>query len=568
MADERLSVTIEAYTDGYKQGLRDAWKETEKFTDKVESSSASIQQSSKKIGGAASVFIGAMAVQAISKLIQAGIQGMDTIYKFSSETNGQFKQAMDDVYSSFQGVKAALGSTFATILTALAPVITQICDLIITAANAISYFFAALTGQSGYTKVSKTAQAYGGLSKNLGSAAGNAQKLKKSLLGIDEINALTDNSSGGGGGGGGAGGGGGLGGMEWVDIGETALGKLFEKVRESKIFKALKDINDFITGGIGPAIDVLVGTILGDQELVAKGIRELQILISKNDTVKTILNKSQDVIAWIKTAVDDVKGWFIDVYEWFLNLPFVEEILKIFGVDVDTITENLKKNKQELLLHKATIEIDKWAWKKWADGVDQNTINAGRSIQNMAVKSALEFTGVSNKAKDTKDSINDVTTATGILATTKYDGSAQTGGLWNVYSNAILAANKLADVKKAVEELGKTSYKGLTIGIQAFIDGKQYAAGGFPDTGELFMARESGPEMVGTIGGRTAVANNNDIVAAVSEGVFQAVAQAMGDGSGSTSNTEIAVYMDSEVVARAADRGNRALNRRYSVSLA
>ena len=59
----------------------------------------------------------------------------------------------------------------------------------------------------------------------------------------------------------------------------------------------------------------------------------------------------------------------------------------------------------------------------------------------------------------------------------------------------------------------------------------------------------------------------NDIVAAVSEGVFQAVAQAMGGGS-STSNTEIAVYMDSEVVARAADRGNRALHRRYSVSLA
>lgn len=568
MADERLSVTIEAYTDGYKQGLRDAWKETEKFTGKVESSSASIQQSSKKIGGAASVFIGAMAVQAIGKLIQAGIQGMDTIYKFSSETNGQFKQAMDDVYSAFQGVKTALGSTFASVLTALAPVITQICDLIITAANAISYFFAALTGQSGYTKVSRTAQAYGGLSKNLGSAAGNAQKLKKSLLGIDEINALSDQNSGGGGGGGGAGGGGGLDGMEWVDIGDTALGKLFEKIRESKVFNALKDINDFITNGIGPAIEVLVGAILGDQELVAKGIRDLQLLISKNDTVKTVLKKSQEVVSWIRKAVDNVKGWFLDVYEWFLNLPLVEEILKIFGVDVENITENLKENKKELAQHKAQIAIDEWAWKKWADGVDQNTINAGKSIQNMAVKSALEFSSVSKSAGNTKGSINDVTTATGILASTKYDGSAQTGGLWNVYSNALLAANKLTDVKKAVDDLKNTSYQGLTIGVQAFLNGtRMYASGGFPDSGELFMARESGPEMVGTIGGRTAVANNNDIVAAVSEGVFQAVAQAMGSGSG-TSNTEIAVYMDSEVVARAADRGNKSLNRRYSVSLA
>lgn len=567
MADERLSVTIEAYTDGYKQGLRDAWKETEKFTGKVESSSASIQQSSKKIGGAASVFIGAMAVQAIGKLIQAGIQGMDTIYKFSSETNGQFKQAMDDVYSAFQGVKTALGSTFASVLTALAPVITQICDLIITAANAISYFFAALTGQSGYTKVSRTAQAYGGLSKNLGSAAGNAQKLKKSLLGIDEINALSDQNSGGGGGGG-AGGGGGLDGMEWVDIGETALGKLFEKIRESKVFNALKDINDFITGALGPSIDILVGTILGDQELVAKGIKDLQKVVANNDTVKKVWKESQEVVAWIRTAVDDVKMWFLDVYEWFLNLPFVEEILKIFGVDVDNITNNLKKNKQELLNHKATVEIDKWAWQKWADGVDQSTINAGRMIQNMSVKSALAFSGVTDSANGTKKSITDVSTATNVLASTRYDGSNQTGGLWNVYSNAVLAGNQIWAVKDAVDALGRTSYAGLTIGITSFLNGtRQFASGGFPDSGELFMARESGPEMVGTIGGRTAVANNNDIVAAVSEGVFQAVAQAMGGGS-SMSNTEIAVYMDSEVVARAADRGNRALNRRYSVSLA
>jgi hypothetical protein len=46
-----------------------------------------------------------------------------------------------------------------------------------------------------------------------------------------------------------------------------------------------------------------------------------------------------------------------------------------------------------------------------------------------------------------------------------------------------------------------------------------YASGGFPETGQLFMAREAGPEMVGSIGGRTAVANNDQIVQAVSVGV-------------------------------------------------
>ncbi len=46
--------------------------------------------------------------------------------------------------------------------------------------------------------------------------------------------------------------------------------------------------------------------------------------------------------------------------------------------------------------------------------------------------------------------------------------------------------------------------------------------GGFPVQGQLFVAREAGPEMVGTIGGRTAVANNSQIVDAVADGVYEA----------------------------------------------
>ena len=50
----------------------------------------------------------------------------------------------------------------------------------------------------------------------------------------------------------------------------------------------------------------------------------------------------------------------------------------------------------------------------------------------------------------------------------------------------------------------------------------QYKDGGFPVQGQVFVAREAGPEMVGTIGGRTAVANNSQIVDAVADGVYEA----------------------------------------------
>lgn len=51
-----------------------------------------------------------------------------------------------------------------------------------------------------------------------------------------------------------------------------------------------------------------------------------------------------------------------------------------------------------------------------------------------------------------------------------------------------------------------------------------YAGGGLPNMGQMFVAREAGPELVGTIGGHTAVVNNNQIVASVSDGVFNALA--------------------------------------------
>lgn len=53
-----------------------------------------------------------------------------------------------------------------------------------------------------------------------------------------------------------------------------------------------------------------------------------------------------------------------------------------------------------------------------------------------------------------------------------------------------------------------------------------YATGGYPKSGELFWARENGtPEMVGKMGGNTAVANNDQIVSGIASGVSSANAE-------------------------------------------
>lgn len=83
------------------------------------------------------------------------------------------------------------------------------------------------------------------------------------------------------------------------------------------------------------------------------------------------------------------------------------------------------------------------------------------------------------------------------------DGNGDTG--WEHNANKQLADEQ----KELLEELKKYLLPG-------------YASGGFPETGQMFIAREAGAEMVGTIGGRTAVANNDQIVEGISAGVADA----------------------------------------------
>lgn len=73
----------------------------------------------------------------------------------------------------------------------------------------------------------------------------------------------------------------------------------------------------------------------------------------------------------------------------------------------------------------------------------------------------------------------------------------------------------------------------------------QFASGGFPEMGEMFIARESGPEMVGRINSRTAVVNNDQIVQSISRAVYEAFTAA---NQGTSTQIHIVNEIDGEVV--------------------
>ena len=63
----------------------------------------------------------------------------------------------------------------------------------------------------------------------------------------------------------------------------------------------------------------------------------------------------------------------------------------------------------------------------------------------------------------------------------------------------------------------------------------------------MFVARERGPEMVGRIGNKNAVANNNQIVDAIQAGVFKAVVNALESFNGDKNQeTEVHIHLEGD----------------------
>lgn len=119
------------------------------------------------------------------------------------------------------------------------------------------------------------------------------------------------------------------------------------------------------------------------------------------------------------------------------------------------------------------------------------------------------------------------------------------------------------DPQKAYEELLKSEQINSpdTWGGLGLLALKKYADGGFPDYGDLFIANERGPELVGTIGNRTAVANSSSIETAI----YNAVRSAMSDSTGGQSaDIHVTVDIDGDTVGETVARYNAVRNRRLN----
>lgn len=193
-----------------------------------------------------------------------------------------------------------------------------------------------------------------------------------------------------------------------------------------------------------------------------------------------------------------------------------------------------------------------------AQNVYLGLTNAGENIASFINATASNiWSWATNTAQSIVDWANGVATAVGDALSSAWEsfkGFMEATGesiskWWSKNKTWVVPVAIGAAITVAAVALAPAT-GGASLGALAFAEN-----GGMFDSGQLFIAREAGPELVGSIGGRTAVANNDQIVEAVSSGVARAVSTVMGGGE---KNVTVHVYLDSREIKAGQSRLARA----------
>lgn len=212
--------------------------------------------------------------------------------------------------------------------------------------------------------------------------------------------------------------------------------------------------------------------------------------------------------------------------------------------------------------------------KNWLQGKGKDAI-AGLKNGYEAVKESVFLNRVKRISNETFNAIGDIRSKVTSKGTDIING-IQSGfnSNWNVLSTMLSSIpGKVANAIPNLYDVGKSviqnfangfasvhipmphigwDWSGGNISIGNFrfslprFNINWYANGGFPDMGEMFIARESGPELVGKMGNRSAVANNNQIIAGIRAGVFEAVVNAFESMRSSNRGQEVHIYLQGD----------------------
>lgn len=488
----------------------------------------------------------------IKKITQAFQEGLQNAYAFSAgiTTEGhRFAAAMDSMKTAGSTMKNQLGSAFIGLLAAITPVVIQIINLVTRLANALAQLFAAFTGGT-YLKAVDVPQKWADAA---GGAAAAAKEWKNQLLGFDEINRLEAPSDGGGSGGGSA-----------IDpsqmFEDTPIDEKFLKIAEKikSFLQWCKDNLDliksvveaigvaFLAWKVGNILNNLLGlqlplskilglaiafggaflTAKGAINAIQKGVNWKNMTEMIGGTVAVALGLQMafgGIAGAIGLLIGSIAMLAVGFYDWIRSGELSMQTLGLItaglvgvGVAISLLTGS------------------------WIPAAIAAVVALVLAVVTKGDEIRQFFSGLQDKFKET---FND-----GKLQFSDFLFVVVSGiqGLIYLIQTVIgWAVSAIKAVATLISLSRSTPHKYNYGSGYEYGDFGGYASGGFPDEGQMFIAREAGPEMVGTIGGRTAVANNDQIVEGIRQGVFEAVSAAM---SGGQNDVNVKVYLDSREI--------------------
>ena len=390
---------------------------------------------------------------------------------------------------------------------------------------------------------------------------------------------------------------------EWDKLGKGLSDAIFGIVTDVEWEKLGTTISDAFVG----ALNFLTGALKGTEwdklgENIIKAVKDLFVGIKWGEVIGTacdfagaLLGAGADLISGLLKGIGDALASIGSWLNEHLVKPIVDKVKEFFGIhSPSTIFADIGKYLIEGLKEgiKNTISnIGNWLKENVVDKIKNGISNLKDGALDVAINLKGKVDDTFNKAKDAWNGLK--AGAKELWAKAKSTGEkaldtcekAWTGikaGTKNLALNAKAKGQSVIDKFKKTWDKLKTKSISLGLKISGVIGNvkevlnskiikplnkklpkifpkiPEFAQGGFPNMGQMFIARERGPEMVGKIGSRNAVINNNQIVEGVANGVYNAVVSAMATvGNNQGSNVNINLVGDTKKIFKVVQQEGR-----------
>ena len=261
----------------------------------------------------------------------------------------------------------------------------------------------------------------------------------------------------------------------------------------------------------------------------------------------------------LQPTVELVKNGWTTVKAWIGNIPGLEQAISLIKSGWSTV----KAWVGSIPGLEQAISLAKSGWSTvsgWIGTIAAKAQNI--TLAKSGWSSVSDWVGsIAAKAQNITLAKSGWTSVSGWIGT--ISAVSQKVNLSKGWSGTVNSALGLTNLSATVTVgLQKKSGSSVTFTASSLTGGsvKLAAQGGFIEQGQLFVAREAGAELVGSIGNRTAVANNDQIVAGIESGVRNAndgVIAAIQTLIGVVEEKETGVVIGDEEIGRANDRYRR-----------